>query len=98
LRAISSSARSAAVSSSSPPSASISGTTDGAMKIGSIAIALSAEYGEFCPPAISFSGSSCTNEKPASAIHSLSVGRSHSSPMPQLRRDGIEKSGTSIPA
>ena len=34
------------------------------MKIGSIAIALIAEYGEFCPSAISLIGSSCTNEKP----------------------------------
>src|SRR5262245_11225051 len=68
------------------------------MKIGSIAIALSAEYGEFCPPAISLSGSSCTNANPASDIHEPSVGRSVSSPMPQLRREGIETSGTSRPA
>ena len=35
------------------------------MKIGSIAIALSAEYGEFCPSAISLTGSSCTKSSPA---------------------------------
>src|SRR6185437_1719145 len=68
------------------------------MKIGSIAIALSAEYGEFWPSAISLSGSSWTNEHPASAIHAPSLGRSGSSPMPQLSFDGTENSGTSSPA
>jgi hypothetical protein len=68
------------------------------MKIGSIAIALSAEYGELWPPAISLSGSSCTKANPALDTQSPSAGRSASSPIPQLRRDGIEKSGTSSPA
>ena len=76
----------------------MSGTAAGEMKIGSIAIALIAEYGEFCPSAISLIGSSCTNEKPASAIQAPSRGRSPISPMPQLSRDGSEKSGTSRPA
>src|SRR5687768_3152737 len=68
------------------------------MKMGSIAIAVIAEYGEFWPSAISLIGSSCTNENPASAIHRPSSGRSPISPIPQLSRDGIENSGTSRPA
>src|SRR5262245_26119295 len=68
------------------------------MKMGSIAIALIAEYGEFWPSAISLIGSSWTNENPASDIQRPSRGRSPISPMPQLPPDGIEKSGTSRPA
>src|SRR6516225_7872826 len=68
------------------------------MNTGSIAIAVRAEYGEFCPTAISLSGKSWTNENPASASHAPNFGRSPISPMPQLSRDGIEKSGTSTPA
>ena len=68
------------------------------MKIGSIAIALSAEYGEFCPSAISFSGRSWTKSNPAADIHWPSRTTSGISPIPQLSRDGIENSGTRTPA
>src|SRR5438874_8220313 len=95
-------ARNAACSSSSsalsPPSASTSGMSDGAMNSGSIAIALSAEYGEFCPSAISFNGSSCRKLNPASRIQHPMRMMSGISPMPQLAREGMEKSGTSRPA
>jgi len=68
------------------------------MKTGSIAMAVSAEYGEFCPTAISLIGSSWMNENPACDIQRSSFGRSPISPMPQLSRDVSEKSGTSRPA
>ena len=68
------------------------------MKTGSIAIALSAEYGEFCPSSISFTGSSCTKSRPACSSHRANRGRSGISPTPQLARDGIENNGTSTPA
>ncbi len=68
------------------------------MKIGSIAIALIAEYGEFCPSAISLMGSNCRKEKPARVIQPPNRGRSPISPIPQLSRDGSAKSGTSSPA
>src|SRR5829696_733348 len=66
--------------------------------MGSMAIALSAEYGELCPSAISFAGSSCTNPRPAAESQRASRGRSGISPMPQLAREGIENSGTRMPA
>src|SRR5439155_1330505 len=97
-RAYSSASRSSERSIASPPSAATSGIDAGAMKIGSIAIALIAEYGEFCPSAISLRGRSWTKARRASRIHRAKLGRSASSPMPQLARDGIEKSGTSTPA
>src|SRR3954447_6580600 len=97
-RAASSLERSSSLSARSPPSASTSGTRDGAMNNGSIAIALSAEYGEFCPSAISFNGSSCRKLNPASRIQQPIRMTSGISPTPQLSRDGIENSGTSRPA
>src|SRR5262245_45588536 len=68
------------------------------MNTGSIAIALNAEYGELCPSCISLSGRNCTKSKPADSSQRANGTRSGSSPMPQLCRDGIEKSGTSTPA
>ena len=63
--------------------------------MGSSAIALIAEYGEVCPGAISFVGSSCSTPSPASREPSASsAARSPISPMPQLRVEGIEKSGS----
>src|SRR2546421_358500 len=97
-RAVRSADCSSSVNEASPPSASISGTREGAMNSGSTAIALSAEYGEYCPSAISFSGSSCTKLKPASRIQQPMRMRSGISPMPQLSLEGIENSGTSRPA
>jgi hypothetical protein len=61
-------------------------------------MALSAEYGELWPSCISFIGSSWTMSRPADVSHRLNVTRSGISPMPQLRRPGIEKSGARIPA
>ena len=75
-----------------------SGTSLGAMKIGSIAIALIAEYGEFWPSAISLTGSNCTMSSDAASSQRANRGRSGISPMPQLAREGIEKSGTMTPA
>ena len=70
-----------------------------AMKIGSIAIALSAEYGELWPSAISLTGSSCSDRQAgARAATPAKTGRSAISPIPQLREEGIENSGTSAPA
>src|SRR3954468_11591614 len=66
--------------------------------MGSIAIALRAEYGEFWPSAISLTGRSWTKRSPAADSQGASRGRSEISPIPQLRRDGIENSGTSAPA
>src|SRR6476620_3280647 len=63
-----------------------------------MAIALIAEYGECWPSAISFTGSSWTKSHPARSSHDANRARSGISPMPQLPRDGIEKSGTSTPA
>src|SRR5262245_39036229 len=68
------------------------------MKSGSTAIALRAEYGEFCPSAISLSGSIWRKLSLASRIQHPSRSMSGISPMPQLSREGIEKSGTSNPA
>ena len=56
------------------------------MKIGSIAIALIAEYGDCWPGAISLSGSSCRTRRPAPASQAVSGARSPMSPMPQLAR------------
>src|SRR5688500_15915297 len=66
--------------------------------MGSMAIALNAEYGEVWPSAISLTGSSCTTESPAWCSHVARIGRSAISPIPQLSALGIEKSGTSAPA
>ena len=44
------------------------------MNTGSMAIALSAEYGEFCPSAISLTGSSWTMSMPARATHAAKRG------------------------
>ena len=63
-----------------------------------MAIALNAEYGELCPSCISLSGRNWTKSNPADSSHFESGTRSGISPIPQLRRDGIEKSGTSTPA
>ena len=63
-----------------------------------MAIALNAEYGELCPSCISLSGRNWTKSNPADYSHFERGTRSGISPIPQLRRDGIEKSGTSTPA
>ena len=68
------------------------------MKIGSMAIALIAEYGDCWPGAISLIGSSCSTRCPAPASHAVSGARSPISPMPQLVDEGQENSGTSRPA
>jgi hypothetical protein len=68
------------------------------MNCGSIAIALSAEYGDRSSGGISFIGSSCRMRWPAPASHRARGSISPISPMPQLRVEGMEKSGTSIPA
>src|SRR5262245_15919559 len=62
-----------------------------------MAIALIAEYGEFWPSAISFTGNSRTKSQPARSSHEAKLARSGISPMAQLPRDGIENSGTSTP-
>ena len=66
--------------------------------MGSMAIALVAEYGEVWPAAISLMGSSCSTPRPASRIQADMGTRSRISPMPQLRDEGIENSGSSSPA
>src|SRR6185312_3712634 len=63
-----------------------------------MAIALMAEYGEFWPSAISLTGNSWTKSQPALSSHEANLARSGISPIPQLPREGIEKSGTSTPA
>jgi hypothetical protein len=73
-------------------------TSSSAMKIGSIAIALRAEYGELWPSCISLIGRSCTKSSPTLSSQRPNGTRSGISPIPQLRRVGIEKSGTSAPA
>ncbi len=97
-RTAASASRSAGVSSASPPSALNSGTRGTLMKIGSIAIALIAEYGDCCPGAISLSGSSCRMRCPAPASHRVTGSMSPMSPMPQLAVDGQENNGMSRPA
>ena len=54
------------------------------MNIGSIAIALIAEYGDCWPGAISLSGSSCSTRWPAAASQPVTGATSPMSPMPQL--------------
>jgi hypothetical protein len=68
------------------------------MKMGSMAMALIAEYGEWPPGAISFTGSNCRMSLPVSRSHVHNGTRSAISPMPQLREDGAEKSGSRTPA
>src|SRR5580692_4236631 len=68
------------------------------MKIGSIAIALIAEYGDCWPGAISLIGSSCSTRWPAAASQAVSGARSPISPIPQLAVDGHANSGISRPA
>ena len=68
------------------------------MNCGSIAIALSAEYGDVSPGGISLIGSSCSSRWPAPREPPRHGSMSPISPMPQLRDEGIEKSGTRIPA
>ena len=97
-RAPSSRARSAGSSAASPPASANSSTSRSAMNTGSMAIALRAEYGEFCPSSISLTGSSWTRSSPAADSQRANSGRSAISPTPQLARDGMEKSGTSTPA
>ena len=67
------------------------------MNCGSIAIALSAEYGEVSPGGISLIGSNWRSRKPAVPSQRVIAPMSPMSPMPQLRDDGREKSGTSRP-
>jgi len=68
------------------------------MNCGSIAIALSAEYGDRSPGGISLIGNSCSSRWPERSSHLANGSRSPISPMPQLVVEGIENSGTSIPA
>jgi hypothetical protein len=68
------------------------------MKIGSIAIALIAEYGDCCPGAISFNGRSWRMPCPAAASQAVIGSMSAMSPIPQLDVDGHENSGMSRPA
>ena len=97
-RTAASAVRSVDASAASPPSASKSGTSGRRMKIGSIAIALIAEYGDRSPGAISLIGSSCSARWPAPASHRVIDGRSPMSPMPQLVVVGQENNGISNPA
>src|SRR5262245_53533788 len=68
------------------------------MNCGSIAIALSAEYGDISPGGISLIGSSCKILRPAVSSQRTIEAMSPISPMPQLRDEGIENSGMSAPA
>src|SRR6185295_5117151 len=68
------------------------------MNTGSMAMALTAEYGDCWPAAISFRGSNWRTDCPAADSHFVIGARSAISPMPQLRVEGKEKSGTSKPA
>src|SRR5262245_32381795 len=68
------------------------------MNCGSIAIALSAEYGDISPGGISLIGSSCKILRPAVSSQRTIEAMSPISPMPQLRDEGIENSGISAPA
>ena len=61
-------------------------------------MALSAEYGDCWPGAISLIGSSWRMRWPAPASQRVSGARSPMSPMPQLVEDGHENSGISRPA
>src|SRR6185503_19765395 len=75
-----------------------SSTPSSVMNCGSIAMALSAEYGDVSPGGISLMGSSCRILIPAAASQRTIEAMSQISPMPLLRDDGIEKSGISTPA
>src|SRR6185295_285797 len=75
-----------------------SSTSASAIYRGSSAIAVIAEYGEFWPFAISLTGRSWTKSNPARSSHDANRDRSGISPIPQLPREGIEKSGTRAPA
>src|SRR5690606_19534792 len=66
--------------------------------MGSVPIALSAEYGELWPVAMSSTGSTCSARMPAACSHGANSARSAMSPMPQLRDEAIEKSGSRMPA
>jgi hypothetical protein len=68
------------------------------MKIGSMAIADRAEYGDACPLAIVPIGKSISRSNPDSASHAESGPMSPSSPMPQLDVVQAEKSGNRRPA
>ena len=81
-----------------PPARTKSSTSSIAMYIGSIAIVDIDEYGDVSPAGTVPSGRIISRSNPAPAAHSPSVARSGSSPIPQLREDGAEKSGISRPA
>ena len=68
------------------------------MYCGSIAIALSAPYGEGSSGEVSVMGRSWSSRCPALANHAVIRSRSPISPIPQLRADGIENNGTRVPA
>jgi hypothetical protein len=68
------------------------------MKIGSMAIAVTAAYGEWSFADISFSGSTCRKSKPASFSHAATSGISEISPEPQLSLLGAANNGSSTPA
>src|SRR5881628_4198445 len=98
IRTRSSCSRSSRSSPPSPPISAKSSSMSSVMNCGSIAMALSAEYGEVSPGGISLIGSSCRRCCPADSSHRVIGSMSPISPMPQLRDDGIENSGTRIPA
>ena len=91
-------ARHSGSSDASPPMAAKSSTRSSVMNCGSIAIALSAEYGEDSCSGISLIGSMRSARCPACSSHAVIASRSPISPIPQLRADGMENNGTSIPA
>ena len=68
------------------------------MNCGSIAIALSAEYGDVSDGASSFSGRICSTDWFAARSHAAMAGISPISPIPQLRVERSENSGTLMPA
>src|SRR5262245_23400735 len=67
------------------------------MKMGSMAIALIAEYGDCWAGAISLIGSSCSTRWPADASQAVVASKSPMSPMPQLVVREHEKSGIRMP-
>src|SRR5882762_1453568 len=68
------------------------------MNCGSIAIALSAEYGDDSPGGISLMGRSCRIRCPPASSQRAIASMSPISPTPQLRDEGIENSGINTPA
>src|SRR5215831_10425104 len=68
------------------------------MKMGSMAIALIAEYGDCWPGAISLIGKICNTETPARVSHAASGAISPISPIPQLVVEAHENRGTRTPA